>query len=73
MFVPSELNIQSALGRLPDGVKSYQWLQANVMKCNVSTDRDFQRRFDAFYRVRRGSEWRAAFFALMEKIEEQRD
>ena len=31
------------------------------------TDRDFQRHFDAFYRVRRASEWRGAFFELMEK------
>lgn len=66
MLELSATDIQKALGRLDDGVKRYQWLQANVLTCNVSTHRDFQRRFDAFYRVRRGAEWRAAFFNLME-------
>jgi|SRR5215469_7228769 len=66
MLALSEADIQIALERLADGVKRYQWLQANVLKCNVSADRDFQKHFDAFYRVRRGPSWRAAFFALME-------
>jgi len=67
MFAPSVLEIQEALERLADGLGRYQWLQAKVLKCNVTTDREFQRRFTAFYRVRRNSEWRREFFALMEK------
>jgi len=66
MFAPSVLEIQKALERLADGLGRYQWLQAKVLKCNVTTDREFQRRFTAFYRVRRNSEWRREFFALME-------
>jgi hypothetical protein len=66
MFAPSVLEIQKALERLADGLGRYQWLQARVLKCNVTTDREFQRRFTAFYRVRRNSEWRREFFALME-------
>jgi len=66
MFAPSVLEIQKALKRLADGLGRYQWLQARVLKCNVTTDREFQRRFTAFYRVRRNSEWRREFFALME-------
>lgn len=67
MFAPSVLEIQKALERLVDGLGRYQWLQARVLKCDVTSDREFQRRFDAFYRVRRNSEWRREFFALMEK------
>jgi hypothetical protein len=67
MFAPSVLEIQNALERLADGLGRYQWLQASVLECDVTTDREFQRRFDAFYRVRRNSHWRREFFALMEK------
>ncbi|MGH9493724.1 MAG: hypothetical protein ACRD3B_01900 [Candidatus Sulfotelmatobacter sp.] len=67
MFAPSALDIQKALERLAGGLGRYQWLQAMVSECNVTTDGEFQRRFTVFYRVRRSSEWRAAFFALMEK------
>ena len=32
----------------------------------MSTDGEFQKRFNGFYRVRRGVSWRAEYFALME-------
>ena len=67
MFAPSALEIQEALRKLANGLGRYQWLQARVLKCDVTTDREFQSRFAAFYRVRRSSEWRTEFFALMEK------
>ncbi len=67
MFAPSALEIQKALKNLAYGLGRYQWLQARVLKCDVITDREFQRRFTAFYRVRRSFEWRAQFFVLMEK------
>ena len=67
MFASSVLEIQKALERLAVGLGRYQWLQAKVLKCDVTTDLEFHRRFNAFYRVRRNSEWRGTFFALMEK------
>jgi hypothetical protein len=67
MFAPSVLEIQKALERLAVGLGRYQWLQAKILKCDVTTDSEFQRSFNAFYRVRRNAEWRGAFFALMEK------
>jgi hypothetical protein len=33
---------------------------------DVSTNEDFQRTFNGFYRVRRSSQWRSAFFGLLE-------
>jgi hypothetical protein len=67
MFAPSVPEIQKALERLDGGLERYQWLQAKVLKCDVTTDREFQRLFTVFYRVRRSSEWLKEFFALMEK------
>ncbi len=67
MFAPSVLEIQQSLERLADGLGRYQWLQAKVLKCDASTDCAFQRRFTAFYRVRRNPEWRREFFSLMEE------
>jgi hypothetical protein len=67
MFTLSVPEIQKALERLADGLRRYQWLQDKVSKCDVTTDPEFQRRFNAFYRVRRNAEWRSEFFALMEK------
>ena len=58
--------IGSALDRLEAGLQSYLWPQRRVGLCDVSTDAQFQTRFDAFYRVRRNSSWRAQYFSLME-------
>lgn len=63
---PSEADIQKALGNLADGMRRYQWLQANVHRSDVATNREFQKKFNGFYRVRRGAEWQASFFELME-------
>jgi hypothetical protein len=58
--------IQTALGQLERGVERYLWLQRHVRLCDVSTNEDFQRSFSSFYRVRRSSQWRSAFFTLLE-------
>ena len=67
MVVPSEQQIQNALGQVHTGLHRYLWLQRNVDVCDVRTNAEFQRRFDGFYRVRRGGPWRTEFFALMER------
>jgi len=58
--------IQTALSRLEHGLDQYLWLQHHVRSYDVSTNEDFQRRFNGFYRVRRGSQWRSAYFGLLE-------
>jgi hypothetical protein len=42
------------------------WIQAHVHTCDVSVEREFQRRFTGFYRVRRNDTWRRAYFGLLE-------
>lgn len=39
-----------------------------VRKTDVSTDPDFQRTFNAFYRVRRNEEWRKTYYNLFERV-----
>lgn len=60
-------DLEAALTRLEPGVKAYCELQARLQCCNVTSDRDFQRRFGGFYRVRRNAEWRAAYFRILER------
>jgi hypothetical protein len=66
MRVVTHCEINAALDRLKTGVERYIWLQRRVELCDVSTDDLFQTRFDAFYKVRRNSSWRAEYFSLME-------
>jgi hypothetical protein len=66
----AEHEIEAALDRLKVGLDRYLWVQGRVRSCDVSVDEEFQRRFDAFYRVRRGSSWRAQYFLLMESAKQ---
>lgn len=66
MRVFSDAELHAALDRVPDGLSRYRWLQARVFECDVRSDPEFQRRFNRFYRVRRGGMWRAVFFELLE-------
>jgi hypothetical protein len=63
---PTSSEIDTALVRLKTGVERYIWLQRNVRVCDVTQNKEFQTRFDAFYKVRRGPIWRAEYFSLME-------
>lgn len=48
------------------GFDKYKQIMETVRKTNVSTDLDFQRAFNAFYRVRRNTEWRKIYYDLFE-------
>jgi hypothetical protein len=58
--------VESALNNLNDGLLKYLWLQNKFAKTNVIEDFEFQRKFNHFYRVRRGEEWRKSYFDLLE-------
>jgi hypothetical protein len=49
------------------GLDQYLRIQRCFHECDVSSDREFQRHFDAFYRVRRTVEWRTSFLRLLEQ------
>ena len=55
-----------ALPRVAPGLARYEWLQQQVATTDTSTDLDFQRAFNGFYRVRRNAGWRGEFYAVLE-------
>lgn len=48
------------------GFDKYKQIMETVRMTDVSTDSDFQRTFNAFYRVRRNAEWRKTYYDLFE-------
>lgn len=58
--------IDAVLPTLTSGLGKYGWLQAELALRDVSDDREYQRRFNGFYRVRRNSAWQRCFFGLLQ-------
>lgn len=58
--------IDATLPKIKGSLTGYLWLQNEIVLRDVSKDRDFQRKFNAFYRVRRNTEWQKDFYKLME-------
>lgn len=59
-------HIDKALPKVALGLRKYEWLQRELFRRNVARDPEYQTRFATYYRVRRGSGWRQAFFDLLE-------
>lgn len=60
--------IDSTMPKIKEGLQQYAWLQGEVANGGAfPADPDFQRRFNHFYRVRRGDPWREAFYDLMDR------
>ena len=66
MISLSQKQIDNAIPKVKIGLEKYLWLQNEINKRNVSLDRDFQKRFNAFYRVRRNKDWQKDFYTIME-------
>ncbi len=58
--------IQSSLVRAW-GLEGYARIQRTVRKTDVSSDADFQRFYNRFYRVRRNAEWQSAYYEIMQR------
>lgn len=58
--------IQSSLVRTW-GLEGYARIQRAVRETDVSSDADFQRLYNRFYRVRRNAEWQSSYYAIMER------
>ena len=53
------------------GLAQYKWIMDTLRKVDVSTDREFQKRFNGFYRIRqRTPEFYDAFYKKMEASKE---
>jgi len=69
-MMPIHLNhagIDEALPRVSTGLRKYEWLQAELYRRDVSRDREYQTRFNGFYRVRRNTKWQHAFYRILEQ------
>jgi hypothetical protein len=49
------------------GVQKYAEILQSFSKVNVETDREFQKKFNGFYRVRRNVQWQNVYYGIMEK------
>ena len=62
----TKAQIAAALPRVEVGLEKYTWLQTELQGRVVSCDSEYQKRFGGFYRVRRNSAWRSAYFHILE-------
>jgi hypothetical protein len=61
--------IQQALLRAAKGIAQYGELMQTFKNVDVSEDADFQRRYNAFYRVqRRTADWYRSYYTLMQNM-----
>ncbi|HWQ68916.1 MAG TPA: hypothetical protein VN494_02995 [Patescibacteria group bacterium] len=58
--------IEEALPRIRPGLEKYVWLQEHRDSNDLRNDSGYRRRFNHFYRVRRGTDWQDKFYALLE-------
>lgn len=58
--------IQSSLVR-SWGLEGYVRIQRTVRGTDVSSDANYQRFYNRFYRVRRNAEWQSRYYAIMER------
>ena len=49
------------------GLDRYAYIMNRFNTTDVSSDADFQRTFNGFYRVRRNEQWRSAYYNLFEQ------
>jgi len=60
--------IRGAISKARKGIAQYLWLMRSLHLVNVSTNREFQRRYNSFYRVRqRSPDWYSAYYDLLEQ------
>ena len=54
-------------------MERYAYIMRRVYDADVSSDAEFQRTFNAFYRVRRNEAWRKRFYDLFEECKNKED
>lgn len=64
--------VDGALSRVEPGLTKYRQIQTRLAVADVVSDRDFQRAFNAFYRVRRPAPWQSVFYELLGREKTQR-
>lgn len=62
----SKAQIDAAIPRVAEGLHKYLWLQNHRDSGDLRLNTEYQKRFNHFYRVRRGKTWQEYFYALLE-------
>jgi hypothetical protein len=63
--------IQAALSKAEKGIAQYAALMSRFPQVDVATDAEFQRKYNAFYRVQRRPEsWYRCYYELMQDLRE---
>ncbi|MGH2399691.1 MAG: hypothetical protein ACRDF6_07580, partial [bacterium] len=63
--------IEEALPRIAPGLERYVWLQEHRDANDLRNDPAYRKRFNHFYRVRRGTGWQDKFYDLLERKKHQ--
>jgi len=68
-----KIKILEAIARARKGISQYLEIMALLPAVDVSSDQDFQRKFNAFYRIRqRPREWYQKYYHLMQLLKESK-
>jgi NTP pyrophosphatase (non-canonical NTP hydrolase) len=66
MFDKNSLN-QKTIGNIKIALEKYNYIMFNLRKTDVSSDKEFQKKYNGFYRMRqRSSEYYQTYFSYME-------
>lgn len=66
MIILEKKQIDKAIPKVKEGLEKYLWIQRQINKRNTQNNREFQRKFNSFYRMRRNEEWQKKFYKLLE-------
>lgn len=72
-FIPS-ISVDDAIEALREvktAMQHYTSIMNKVWNTDVSADKDFQREFNHFYRIRRNEEWRKKFYRIFEDTKQK--
>lgn len=53
------------------GLDRYVYLVNELPRVNIAMNREFQKKYNAFYKVRRNAEWQQEYYSLMERIKQK--
>ncbi|MEJ5896366.1 hypothetical protein WIT60_05860 [Aquabacterium sp. G14] len=71
-IVLSRHDIDQSLPKTAKGLSQYLWLQEQVANGGKFHEAiEFRRRYNHFYRVRRGADWQKEYYALMAQAKER--